>query len=57
MLGLMYSAPADKTIESIIIDDEFINEDGMVEPEYIRKKVETVKENETTDVESGIVGA
>ena len=35
MLGLMYTAPADKTIESIIINDGFIN--GKDEPEYIRK--------------------
>ena len=37
MLGLMYTAPSDKTIESIIINDTFINNEGG-EPEYIRKK-------------------
>ena len=35
MLKLMYSAPGDKTIDSIIIDDKFIN--NASEPEYIRK--------------------
>ena len=54
MLGLMYSAPSDKTIESIIINDEFINEDGKTEPEYIRKKVTPVEESSSSDVESGV---
>jgi len=35
MLKLMYSAPGDKTIDSIIIDDNFIN--NATEPEYVRK--------------------
>ena len=35
MLSLMYSAPADKTIDTIILDDTFINATG--EPIYIRK--------------------
>jgi len=35
MLKLMYTAPGDKTIDSIIINDEFINK--AEEPEYIRK--------------------
>jgi ATP-dependent Clp protease ATP-binding subunit ClpX len=36
MLGLMYSSPGDKTIDSIIIHEDFIEKKG--EPEYIRKK-------------------
>lgn len=35
MLNLMYSAPGDKTIDSIIIDSNFI--DGADEPTYIKK--------------------
>ena len=35
MLKLMYSAPGDKTIDSIVIDDKFIN--NTSEAEYIRK--------------------
>ena len=35
MLKLMYSAPGDKTIDSIVIDDKFI--DNVSEAEYIRK--------------------
>lgn len=38
MLRLMYSAPADKTIESIVIGENFITTDS--EPEYIRKKID-----------------
>ena len=37
MLKLMYSAPGDKTIDSIIINDQFINNSS--EPEYIRKTI------------------
>ncbi len=37
MLSLMYSAPGDKTIDSIVIDDNFIL-DGQ-EPEYVRKEL------------------
>ena len=37
MLRLMYSAPGDKSIESIIISDNFIENNS--DPEYIRKKV------------------
>jgi len=36
MLKLMYSAPGDKTIDSIIIDDGFINS-KQDQPQYIRK--------------------
>lgn len=35
MLKLMYSAPGDKTIDSIVIDDKFIN--NTSEAEYVRK--------------------
>lgn len=38
MLSLMYSAPADKTIDTIILDDTFINATG--EPLYIRKPLD-----------------
>lgn len=44
MLKLMYSAPGDKTIDSIIINDQFIN--NTSEPEYIRKSVSTAVSNE-----------
>ena len=37
MLKLMYTAPGDKTIDSIIIGDKFIN--NREEPEYIRKSI------------------
>ena len=37
MIGLMYSAPEDKTIEKIILTDKFI--DGQSEPIYVRKPV------------------
>ncbi len=50
MLGLMYSAPADKTIESIIINDNFIN--GDPEPNYIRKPEQVEQPIETTDTEA-----
>ena len=42
MLKLMYSAPGDKTIDSIIIGDQFI--DNKEEPEYVRKSLETKTE-------------
>lgn len=41
MLSLMYSAPADKTIDTIILDDNFINATG--EPIYIRKPLDEEK--------------
>lgn len=44
MLKLMYSAPGDKTIDSIVLDDSFIN--GVSDPVYIRK-VEEVKKEES----------
>lgn len=37
MIGLMYSAPEDKTIEKIILTDKFI--EGQSEPIYVRKSV------------------
>ena len=37
MIGLMYSAPEDKTIEKIILTDKFI--EGQSEPIYVRKPV------------------
>lgn len=37
MLGIMYSAPEDKTIDKIIITDKFIDEGD--EPIYIRKEI------------------
>lgn len=40
MLGLMYSAPGDKTIEKIIIDDSFIK-DNKSNPKTIHKKQNT----------------
>ena len=43
MLKLMYSAPGDKTIESIIINEPFISHGD--EPEYIRKKIEKKEES------------
>ena len=39
MLKLMYTAPGDKTIDSIIIGEKFI--DNNDEPEYIRKGLKT----------------
>ena len=39
MLNLMYSAPGDKTIDSIIIDSNFI--DGADEPTYVKKPRKT----------------
>ncbi len=44
MLKLMYSAPGDKTIDSIVLDDAFIN--GVDEPTYVRK-VEEIKTEES----------
>ena len=49
MLKLMYSAPADKTIDSIVLDDSFIN--GAEEPTYIRKTLEDIKPVEETKKE------
>ena len=46
MLNLMYNAPSDKTIDGIIIHQEFINR--KCEPEYVRKKI---KENIVKAVE------
>ena len=43
MLKLMYTAPGDKTIQSIIINEPFISRGD--EPEYIRKKVEKKEES------------
>ena len=37
MIGLMYSAPEDKTIDKIILTDKFI-EEGL-EPVYVRKEI------------------
>ncbi len=37
MLKLMYSAPSDKTIDSIIISDDFIN--NKEDAEYVRKSI------------------
>ena len=42
MLKLMYTAPGDKTIDSIIIGENFI--DNNEEPEYIRKVEKTSTE-------------
>lgn len=47
MLKLMYSAPGDKTIESIIIGDNFIENNS--EPEYIRKKISSTPSNSKTE--------
>ena len=47
MLGLMYSAPADKTIKGIVIDDKFIDGD-LEEPKYIRKAIENPDKTEAT---------
>ena len=45
MLKLMYNAPGDKTIDSIIINDGYINE--ICDPEYIRKpQIENISTNE-----------
>ena len=45
MLKLMYSAPGDKTIDSIVIDDKFIN--NLSDAEYIRKSIVTEKTEES----------
>ena len=42
MLSLMYTAPGDKTIDSIVIGEKFISKGE--EPEYIRKPLEEKKE-------------
>jgi len=42
----MYSAPADKTISGIVINDKFI--DGVDEPQYIRKS-ETDNQSDKTE--------
>lgn len=47
MLGLMYSAPADKTISGIVINDKFID-GGVDEPQYIRKS-ETDNQSDKTE--------
>ena len=43
MLSLMYSAPSDKTIDSIILGSEFI--ESGAEPEYVRKNVKDENKN------------
>ena len=45
MLKLMYTAPGDKTIDSIVIGDTFINNED--EPEYIRKTIQTNLDDES----------
>jgi len=45
MLKLMYSAPGDKTIDSIIIGEKFIDQND--EPNYVRKKIDTIDKNES----------
>ena len=42
MLSLMYTAPGDKTIDSIVIGENFISKGA--EPEYVRKPAEEKKE-------------
>lgn len=44
MLKLMYTAPGDKTIDSIVINEPFIEKGDS--PEYIRKNNETVQKTE-----------
>lgn len=42
MIGLMYSAPADKTLSKVIINDKFINGEGEAECVHTKKQSDNV---------------